>query len=96
MGIANADKSAAPRKLDLLGTGEASSRPKWNCVDSRLERIPPKAPAIPMKAGKSTRIASTSSKSFNLFSTTKPAIRSRTTAKPKTGMDWRKILLNLS
>ena len=59
MGTANTDKSIAPRKLDLLGKGEASSMPKWNCVDKRLERMPPKAPAIPKKAGKRIRIAST-------------------------------------
>ena len=38
------------------------------------------------------RTASTSSKSLSLFSTTNPAIKSKITAKPKTGIDWRKTL----
>ena len=84
------------RRLERLGSGVASSRPRWNCVDSRLERMPPSAPAVPRKAGSRIRTASAASRSSSRFSTITPATRSSSAATTNTGTDWRTISRNRS
>ena len=95
-GTVRANANRMSRRAPRSGSARGSMTPRCSLVDSRLDRMPPMAPAAARHAGTRMSTARLSTKSSRRCSITTPATMSTRPPMPSTGIDSRRICQSCS